>query len=165
MLLREFFVKRSLHNRVQLRKELHEFEMRAGDDLMVHLMRFDELCMRLAAVGDALQEDEKLVILLGSLSSNYNQMMRILEDRENVSLYEAKEMLRREFESFQKKNWQEGAFKVRFGGHRDQCFECGRRGHKRDQCKFGKETKRPTSTCSQCRQMLMMARCGSSTAA
>ncbi|DBA04043.1 TPA: hypothetical protein N0F65_009390 [Lagenidium giganteum] len=50
-ILQPFFVTKNLHNRVQLRKQLHCFEMAVGEDLMQHLLRFDELCMRLAAVG------------------------------------------------------------------------------------------------------------------
>lgn len=65
--LRAFFVKQTLHNRVQLRKKLHDFALGAGEDLMKHIVRFDELCARLAAVGETMPEDEKLVILLGSL--------------------------------------------------------------------------------------------------
>ncbi|OWZ20104.1 polyprotein [Phytophthora megakarya] len=42
--LRGFFVKQNVHYRVQLRMQLHEFAMAAGDDLMQHLMQFDELC-------------------------------------------------------------------------------------------------------------------------
>ncbi|KAE9179886.1 hypothetical protein PF004_g25007 [Phytophthora fragariae] len=60
--LRMFFVKQTLHNRVQLRKQLHEFALGAGEDLMKHIVRFDDLCARLAAVGETMPEDEKLVI-------------------------------------------------------------------------------------------------------
>ncbi|GMF62957.1 unnamed protein product [Phytophthora fragariaefolia] len=62
-ILRAFFVKQSLHNRVQL----HEFTLSSGGDLMGHIVRFDDICSRLAAVGEIMSEDEKVVILLGSL--------------------------------------------------------------------------------------------------
>ncbi|KAJ0391126.1 hypothetical protein P43SY_011278 [Pythium insidiosum] len=58
--LREFFVKQSLHNRVQLRKQLHEFTMGPGENFMEHVVRFDELTARLSAIGDKLSKDEKL---------------------------------------------------------------------------------------------------------
>ncbi|GMF27787.1 unnamed protein product [Phytophthora fragariaefolia] len=50
--LREFFVEQTLHNRVQLRKELHAFALGQGEDLMKHIVRFDDLCSRLADVGE-----------------------------------------------------------------------------------------------------------------
>ncbi|KAE8886212.1 hypothetical protein PF005_g15403 [Phytophthora fragariae] len=89
-MLREFFVKQNLHNRFQLRKQLHEFQMTSGTDLMDHLLKFDDLCLRLSAVGDKLNDDEKLVILLGSLSSEYDTMLKIIEAHSSVTLMDAK---------------------------------------------------------------------------
>ncbi|GMF82113.1 unnamed protein product [Phytophthora fragariaefolia] len=95
-ILRAFFVKQSLHNRVQLRKQLHEFTLSSGGDLMGHIVRFDDICSRLAAVGEIMSEDEKVVILLGSLPQEYDAMVRIIEASERVTLLDAKEMLRPE---------------------------------------------------------------------
>ncbi|KAE9107495.1 hypothetical protein PF010_g12242 [Phytophthora fragariae] len=132
--LRGFFVKQNLHNRVQLRKQLHEFEMSTGDDLMQHLMQFDELCLRLSAVGDVVAEDERLVILLGSLPQDYDGMVKIIEAHGNMTLLEAKEMLRREYETIQKREKHEAAFHASAGdvqgrdGHSDG--RQGRRGRR-----------------------------------
>lgn len=49
-----FFDRRNLHNRIQLRRQLHEFKMTRGASILDHLMQFDNLCLGLAAVGDAL---------------------------------------------------------------------------------------------------------------
>lgn len=92
--------------------------MSADDNLMEHLLLFDDLCLRLSAVGDTLRDDERLVILLGSLSSEYDSMVRIIEARGNVDLLEAKEMLRREYESMQKREKKESAFKASANGGR-----------------------------------------------
>ncbi|OWZ00717.1 LOW QUALITY PROTEIN: polyprotein [Phytophthora megakarya] len=94
--LRECFVKRSLHNRVQLRKQLHEFQVASGDNIMDHLMKFDDLCMRLSAVDDEVREDERL-------TSDYDSMVKIIEARGNTDLHEAKEMLRREYDTVRKR--------------------------------------------------------------
>lgn len=51
-ILRAFFARQNLHSRVQLRKQLHAFELESAGDLMKHLMRFEELCIRLTAIGD-----------------------------------------------------------------------------------------------------------------
>lgn len=129
-ILRAFFMKQSLHNRVQLRKQLHEFAMASGGSLMEHLVQFDELCAKLAAVGDALPEEEKLVILLGSVPSEYDAMVRLIEVRDRVTLLDAKEMLRREYEMIQKREVKEQAFKatVSDNGGRFQNGRGGRRG-------------------------------------
>ncbi|KAE9040709.1 hypothetical protein PR003_g4256 [Phytophthora rubi] len=94
--LRMFFVKQTLHSRVQLRKQLYEFALGAGEDLMTLIVRFHDLCARLAAVGETMPEDEKLVILLGRLPPEYDAMVRIIEAHDKVTLLDAKEMLRRE---------------------------------------------------------------------
>ncbi|DAZ96662.1 TPA: hypothetical protein N0F65_009225 [Lagenidium giganteum] len=94
-LLRTFFVQQNRHNRVSLRKQLHDFEMSNGDNIMTHLLKFDDLCLRLAAVDDPLKDDDKLV-LLGSLSSDYDNMVKIIQSQKHISLLEAKEMLIRE---------------------------------------------------------------------
>ncbi|OWZ15331.1 LOW QUALITY PROTEIN: polyprotein [Phytophthora megakarya] len=108
--LREFFV--NLHNRVQLRKQLHEFQVASRDNIMDHLMKFDDLCMRLSAVGDEGREYERLVILLGSLTSDYDSMVKIIEARGNTYLHETKEMLRREYDTVQKREKEESAFQA-----------------------------------------------------
>lgn len=118
--LHQFFAKQSMHNRVQIRKQLHEFSMGAGENIMEHIVRFYELCARLGAVGEHMGEDEKVFVLLGSLPNEYDAMVRIIEAREVATLLEAKEMLRREYESFPKREKQEGAFKVGFAGRRNQ---------------------------------------------
>ncbi|KAL7678766.1 hypothetical protein Plhal304r1_c092g0172081 [Plasmopara halstedii] len=82
--LKNFFSKKNLHNRVQLRKELHEFSMESGANLMEHLLRFDELCLKLSAAGDNVNEDEKMAILLGSLPSEYDAMRSRQQHNEEV---------------------------------------------------------------------------------
>ena len=66
----------------------------------------------LSAVGDEVREDERLVILLGSLTSEYDSMVRIIEAQGNFDLHEAKEMFRRECDTMQKREKQETAFKA-----------------------------------------------------
>jgi hypothetical protein len=124
--LRSFFVKQNLHNKVQLRKQLHEFQMSNGDNLMDHFLRFDDLCLRLQAVGDTLDNDERLVILLGSLPREYDGMVKIIESRGDVKLLEAKEMLRREYESLQKRERRKEAFKAVVHGNRERRVLDGR---------------------------------------
>ncbi|KAJ0401726.1 hypothetical protein P43SY_003047 [Pythium insidiosum] len=77
------------------------------------------ILQQLDAVGDNVKDDEQLVVLLGSLSAEYDAIVKIIEARGNVDLYEAKEMLRREYETLQKRERQEAAFQsavVRYDG-------------------------------------------------
>ncbi|DBA04065.1 TPA: hypothetical protein N0F65_009412 [Lagenidium giganteum] len=144
--LREFFVKRSLHNRVLLRQQLHEFKMNAGDNLKEYFVRFDDLCLKLAAVGDEIREVEKLSFCWEAFRAT-------------------KELLHREFENIRKPEHVEDAFKSevrgthgrwrrnpKFGpqgrrgdgvqgprtdktnGDRVRGYECYQWGHKRNVC-------------------------------
>ncbi|GMF31514.1 unnamed protein product [Phytophthora fragariaefolia] len=101
-------VYQSMNREFQLRKPLHEFQMTLSD----HLLKFDDLCLRLSADGDKLNDDEKLVILLGSLSSEYDAMVNIIEAHSSVTLMNVKGMLRRESETLKKREKQEEAFNV-----------------------------------------------------
>ena len=56
--LKTFFAKKNLHNRVQLRNQLHEFVMQIGAGLMDLLLKFDELCLKLRATGDNMDDEE-----------------------------------------------------------------------------------------------------------
>ena len=57
-ILKNFFLRQSMHNRVQLRRQLHEFKLAKGGSIMDHFLRFDELCLTMQAVGqEILPED------------------------------------------------------------------------------------------------------------
>ena len=45
-----------------------------------HFLKFDKLCMSMQAIGDEVSRDEHLVILLGRLSDEYNQILKIIEN-------------------------------------------------------------------------------------
>lgn len=85
-------MKRNMHNRIQLRKQLHELTMNNGDNVQEHMMKFDNLSMAMEAIDDVIDED-KLVILFGSLTSDYDAIVRIIENKASVDILEAKEML------------------------------------------------------------------------
>ena len=44
-ILKSFFLRRSIHNRVQMRRQLHEFKMEKGVSVMEHFLKLDELCL------------------------------------------------------------------------------------------------------------------------
>ena len=74
---KRFFLRRSIQNRVQMRRQLHEFKMHKGASVMDHFLKFDELCMSTQAIGDEVAHDERLVIMLGSLSDENDPIVRL----------------------------------------------------------------------------------------
>ena len=111
-ILKNFFLRRSIHNRVQMRRQVHEFKMEKGSNVMTHLLKFDELCMSMQAIGDEIKADEQLVLLLGSLSEDYDQIVKIIENMEGMDLFRAKEMIQREYDGLQRKEGSEIALKA-----------------------------------------------------
>ena len=121
---------------------------------MDYFLRFDELCMTMQAVGQEISPDEHLVILLGSLTRDYDPIVKIIENMPGMTLFHAKEMLRRKYEGMPRIEHQEVALKSthtskykkgprrhmgrsssrgeKFSG---RCYQCNKYGHKRQDCK------------------------------
>nr|CCA25054.1 AlNc14C272G9984 [Albugo laibachii Nc14] len=62
-ILRTFYMRKNMHNRVQ-KKDLYDFNLRIGGDIMNHFRKFDELCFSMQALGDVIGPDLKLVFCL-----------------------------------------------------------------------------------------------------
>ena len=121
---------------------------------MDHFLRFDELCMTIHAVGQEISPDKDLVILLDSLTKDYDPIVKIFENMPGRTLFHAKEMLRREYDGMTRTEHQEVALKSthtskykkgprrhmgrssprgeKFSG---RCYRCNKYGHKRQDCK------------------------------
>ncbi|DBA01364.1 TPA: hypothetical protein N0F65_001603 [Lagenidium giganteum] len=89
----------------QLRRELTELSMESGGIIMDHLLKFDELYLKLAAADDAVPDAR-------NRPSDYDQVVRIIEATANIALLGAKEMLRREYETIQRREKKEHALEA-----------------------------------------------------
>uniref|UniRef100_A0AAV1V209 Polyprotein n=1 Tax=Peronospora matthiolae TaxID=2874970 RepID=A0AAV1V209_9STRA len=130
-----------------MRRQLHEIKMQKGDSVMYYFLKFDEICMSMQAIGDEIVQDERIVILPESLSEEYDQIVKIIENMKGMDLFQAKEMLRREYEGiarmekseialkatrrFKSKSFQSKESRNKFTG---TCFICGKHGHKKQDC-------------------------------
>ena len=79
---------------------------------MDHFLRFDELCMTMQAVGQEISPDEHLVILLGSLTRDYDPIVKRIENVPRMTLFQAKEMVRREYDGMVRAERHEIALKT-----------------------------------------------------
>ena len=68
-----------------------------GRYVMGHFLEFDELYMSMQSIDDEISRDEQIVILLQSLSDEYDQILNIMENIREMDLF-AKEMPCREYE-------------------------------------------------------------------
>ena len=48
-ILNNCFLRRNKHNGVQMRRELHEFQINNGEDIMGHFLKFKELLLSMTA--------------------------------------------------------------------------------------------------------------------
>ena len=85
-----------------MRRQLHEFKMKKGVSVMEHFLKFEDLCLQY--IGGEVSRDEQLVILLGSLSEEYDQIVKIIENVTEIDLFMAKKMLRRDHEGIVRKD-------------------------------------------------------------
>nr|CCA17572.1 putative polyprotein [Albugo laibachii Nc14] len=112
----------------------------------------------MSAIGDVIAKQEMLVVLLGSLSEDYEPIPRIIFNFPGIDLMSAREMPRREWDNVQEKEIKEVALMATrekyqktksnkpratrnvFNGN---CFHCGKRRHKKDECfQLSKENER-----------------------
>ncbi|KAI9906146.1 hypothetical protein PsorP6_013784 [Peronosclerospora sorghi] len=135
-------------HRVQLRRKLHEFKLPKGGNVMDRFLRFDDLCMSMQATGQVISSDEQLVILLGSLSDDYDQIVTIAEYLQELNLFQVKEMVQREYDGMMRRESNEISLRLTqvpksHGFHhknkKGKFFE--NIGHKRQDCRNGQDKK------------------------
>ena len=86
--------------------------MTPGDNIMEQFLRFEDLCIRLASVGDEVSEDEKFLFCPAGCRRSMMRLSGLLK-RENMWICtRAEKMLRRECDTMIKREKQESAFKA-----------------------------------------------------
>ncbi|OWZ19016.1 hypothetical protein PHMEG_0006804 [Phytophthora megakarya] len=110
--LREYYNRTTLHNRVAMTRCMHEFKMEEGTPMAKRLDAFNELVVGLQTLGEPVDEARQMVVLLGSLPSEYELIASIVENTKDITLIEFKEKLMKEHERLQKKETTEKAFRV-----------------------------------------------------
>ncbi|POM81605.1 Rve domain containing hypothetical protein [Phytophthora palmivora] len=159
--VRNFYNRTTMANRVTMTLRLHEFKMEDGTTMPKHLDRFDELIVGLQTLGEPLDEDRQLDILISSLPAEYELISSIGKNSKDVVLIEVKERLVKGYERQEKEETTELALKVtshrgrgkngrfdkggkvygrkvnggrRLGGFKGKCFGCGQVGHMKLDC-------------------------------
>ncbi|GMF40564.1 unnamed protein product [Phytophthora fragariaefolia] len=114
--LRDFYNRTTMHNWVTMTRRLHEFKMENGVTMAKHLDNFDELIVGLQTLGELLDEDRQLVILLSSLPTEYELICSFVENAKDTTLIEVKEKLFKAYERLDKKEGVERALKASMNG-------------------------------------------------
>ena len=86
--LQNTFQKKSWSNKLSLKRKLYNLRLKENDNLQEHLRTFIEIYDALAVVGDAIEEEDKVINLLASLPDNYATIVTALEAMEKVPTWE-----------------------------------------------------------------------------
>ena len=93
--LQDQFQKKTWANKLVLRRRLHSLRLRDGESVQEHIKTMIELFNELAIVGDAIDEEDRVVYLLASLPDSFNTLVTALEtSRRWKSLLKSCYMLR-----------------------------------------------------------------------
>ncbi|KAG3018329.1 hypothetical protein PC121_g25006 [Phytophthora cactorum] len=86
--LKGHFEKKSLANKLFLRRRFFTTMMDEGDGVLEHINKIKTLAEQLDAVGAPVSEDDLVITLLGSLSESYQFLITALESRADSLTWE-----------------------------------------------------------------------------
>uniref|UniRef100_A0AAV1TQA7 CCHC-type domain-containing protein n=1 Tax=Peronospora matthiolae TaxID=2874970 RepID=A0AAV1TQA7_9STRA len=78
------FEKKSLANKLFLRRRFFTAKLEEGDDVLSHINKIKTLAEQLDAVGAPVSEDDLVITLLGSLSESFAFLIAALESRADL---------------------------------------------------------------------------------
>ena len=86
--LQDTFQKKTWANKLRLKRKLYNMKLKEGDSLQLHLKSFIELFEELAVIGDAIEEEDRVINLLASLPDSYSTLVTALEALDEVPSWE-----------------------------------------------------------------------------
>jgi hypothetical protein len=138
------YERNTLANKLFLKKQYFTTKMREGQSVTAHLKVMKEITDKLAALGAAVADDEKVVALLISLPPSYETLVTALEAKgDDLTLVFVQQALVNEEQKRQAKQGEAAATesnhqkalradRVKFKG---KCFKCQTEGHKASECR------------------------------
>jgi hypothetical protein len=140
--LADQFQKKTWANKLALRRKLYSLRLKDGDSVQEHVKVMIETFDSLAAAGDPVKEEDRVVHLLASLPESYSMLVTALEANAEVPKMEiVTERLLHEERKLKERAVEETGSEVKAlaSQHRasrkgPKCFECGGFGHIRKNC-------------------------------
>ena len=82
------YMKKSLFNKLYLKKQLYELRMNEGTSVLEHLNIFNNVISELLAIDVKINEESKALILLSSLSESYDYITTIMLHGKKTFIFE-----------------------------------------------------------------------------
>ena len=82
--LADQFQKKTLANKLELRRRLYSLKLEEGDSVHNHIKLMTETFDELSVIGDSLNEEDRVVHLLVSFPESYDMLVTALEASQDV---------------------------------------------------------------------------------
>lgn len=136
-LLEKQYQKKSWVNKLELRRKLYSLRLNEGDSANDHIKIMLEIFNKLSAIGDNINEEDRVVHLLASLPESFNMLVTALQSNEKVPAMElVLERLRHEEQKIKEKKSVQGEENVLLSRKNNniKCYHCGKIGHIKRNC-------------------------------
>ena len=155
--LADQFQKKTWANKLALRRKLYSLRLKEGGSVQEHIKAMTEIFNALAVVGDAVEEEDRVVHLLASLPDSYGMLVTALEANAEVPKLEVvMERLLHEERKLRDREYAIGSHdramltmltKPKSKSKGPKCHNCGKLGHIRQNCYELNESKPPQQKC------------------
>ena len=134
--LQDQFQKKTWANKLALRRRLHSLQLKDGASVQDHIKSMTELFNELATVGDAIDEEYRVVYLLASLPDSFNTLVTALEANEDVPKMEVvtERLIHTERKQKEKSSVDLSEEAMFFKGRGPRCHYCKKLGHIQKNC-------------------------------
>ena len=151
------FQKKTWANKLSLRRRLYGLKLKENESVQGHIKSMIEIFDELSIIGDAVEEEDRVVHMLASLPESFNMLVTALEASPEVPALElvTERLLHEERKTKEKaegttnSNSHSGSLKVNecedafFSGNKQKskgpCFFCDQMGHLKRDCEEFKE--------------------------
>ena len=136
------FQKKTWSNKLRLRKTLYGMKLNAGMTVHQLLKTFIEIFEELAIIGEAVDDEDKVIHLLSSLPDEYSTLVTAMEAQDRIPSWESVQekllheelKLNHKFKSHESENALSSKVNGKPNKKSYKCYECGKVGHIRKNC-------------------------------
>ena len=134
--LQDSYQKRTWVNKLSPKKKLYRQQLAEGGDRQGHLKSMVEIFDSLAVVGDAVNEEDRVICLLASLPEKYDTLVTTLETLDNVPGWGAvtERLLRQEEKHNDYVDGEKAYISRKYERYPSRCFKFGVTGHFKRNC-------------------------------